>query len=163
MESFNKSIREEVLAHRNFLGRNVQEIHQKIDNTQTDKGFTEEYKSTMKSQTEIMKSTLEAIKKLNEKMNKITNDVSIFDLRIRFFETITMLIRVQTKEEISFYISELNKIITELKELGVWEETREKMVIGLLSDISQNWKEYEYHNIAQIFDQEIKRLYGPSK
>jgi len=163
IESFNSSLRNEVLAHRNFLGRNVKEIHERIDNAQTEKGFNEEYRGTLKTQTDIMKSTLEAIKKLNEKMNKITNDVNVFSLRLNFFETITMLIRVQTKEEINFYISQLNQIIDEMKTRKLWEETREKMAMGLLSDISQNWKEYQYDNLAAIFDAQIKKLYGPSK
>jgi len=163
LESFNSSLREEVLAHRNFLGRNVKEIHKKIDNVQIEGGFTEEYKGTMKTQTEIMRSTLEAIKKLNEKMNNITENVKIFDLRIRFFETLSMLIRVQNEEEINFYLSEVEKIIAEMKSRNMWDQIKENMVLGLLSDISYNWKEYEYEDIAKIFDEEIRKIEGPSK
>jgi hypothetical protein len=68
------------------------------------------------------------------------------------------LVRVDDSKDITSYISELENLISTMKVSNLWDDYREKLTLNLLNDIANNWKKYNYNEIAKIFEDEIEKI-----
>ena len=117
-----------------------------------------EINTTLKAQIEVAKNMLEKIREVNEKVTKLSKAINNFDLKVRFFEILNMLIRMETANDISFYISELEKTISEMKSKNLWDNKKDLLAKNLLEDIAEAWNQYGYDDIVQIFIEGIKKI-----
>jgi len=117
-----------------------------------------EVTGTLKTQTEMIRNVLDKFKDISQKITDLNKDMRSCSLRIRLFEILDMLIRMESREDISFYISELENTVSEMKAMHIWEKSRGKMIGGLLRDLGQNWKEFGYEEIAGLFEGEIGKI-----
>jgi|GEM_PF-2143555 len=112
----------------------------------------------VKNQTNMLNDVVNKMKEINEKLTNLSNNVVSFESRIRFFEVLDGLIRVDNSKDISFYLNELEKLASNMKGAGVWDSNRENLTLNLLRDISENWRRYGYEDVAQLFDNEITKI-----
>ncbi len=117
-----------------------------------------ELSAPLKAQVEMTRGILEKFRGLNEKLSELEKNLSSQEYRIKFFEILNILTRTQKPEEISSLISQLDKIIIEMKENNVWNKGMEELVESLLSEIGENWRRYGYEEVARIFDSEVEKL-----
>jgi len=112
----------------------------------------------VRTQTNMLNNVINKIKDINEKITSVSDNVGSFENRIRFFEILDGLIRVDSSKDINFYLDELEKLATIMKTAGTWDDNRESLTFNLLKDIAENWRKYGYEDIAQLFDNEITKI-----
>jgi hypothetical protein len=71
---------------------------------------------------------------------------------------LNMLMRTENVRDISLYISDLEKTISEMKRHDMWNSRKESLVKDLLKDVSDAWKRYGYKDIAQVFIDGLDRI-----
>jgi hypothetical protein len=106
----------------------------------------------------MLNNVVNKMKEINEKLTNISNNVGSFESRIRFFEVLDGLIRVDNSKDINFYLAELEKLASSMKCAGTWDNNRENLTLNLLRDISENWRKYGYEDVAQLFNKEITKI-----
>ena len=94
-------------------------------------------------------------------MSILSTNTNSFDFRIKFFEILDGLVRVENSKDITFYITNLEDLISSMKVNNLWDANRENLTISLLSEIANNWRKYGYAEIAKIFDDEIEKIKSP--
>ena len=112
----------------------------------------------LKIQTNMLDDVIRKMKEINEKITSMSTNLNSFELRIKFFEILDNLVRIDDSKDISFYIAELEDLVSTMKIANMWDSRREKLTLNLLYDISNNWRKYEYNEIAKIFDDEIEKI-----
>jgi DNA repair exonuclease SbcCD ATPase subunit len=112
----------------------------------------------VRTQTNMLNNVVNKMKEINEKLTNISNNVGSFESRIRFFEVLDGLIRVDNSKDINFYLAELEKLASNMKSAGTWDNNRENLTLNLLRDISENWRKYGYEDVAQLFNKEITKI-----
>ena len=136
-----------LISDTNFI-----ELKNRIDSLESEKLFG--ITGAIKRQTDIMEDVVSKIKETNNKILSI-------EIRIRFFEIMDNLIRMDNSKDISTYLTELENIITGMKSNKMWDSTRENITINLLMDIANNWSKYGYAEIAKMFFNEVERMKAP--
>jgi len=114
----------------------------------------EEIGTTLKTQTEVAKNMLAKLRDVSKKMTELS-------LKMKFFEILNMLMRMEAARDISFYISELEKTVSEMKSKKLWDDKKDLLTKNLLADIGEAWHQYGYDDIAQIFVDGIKKISPP--
>jgi DNA repair exonuclease SbcCD ATPase subunit len=109
---------------------------------------------TLKTQTDVVKNILSKLKDVGKKTSNL-------GLKISFFEILNMIMRVENVRDITFYISELEKIVSEMKSNNLWDDRKESLVKGLLTDVGEAWRQYGYNDIAQVFINGINKIISP--
>lgn len=112
----------------------------------------------VRTQTNMLNEVVNKMKEINDKLTTLSNAVGSFESRIRFFEILDGLIRVDNSKDINFYLAELEKLALSMKSSGLWDNNRQSLTLNLLRDISENWKRYGYEDIAQVLDNEIAKI-----
>jgi tetrahydromethanopterin S-methyltransferase subunit B len=117
----------------------------------------------VKIQTDMLDDVVKKIKDVSDKITKLSTNVNSFDLRIRFFEVMDGLIRVDNSNEITYYLTELEKLISAMRDNKLLEPHKESLIVNILTDISSNWRKYGYNDIATVFDNEIEKIKSNKK
>jgi len=112
----------------------------------------------IKIQTNMLDDMVRKIKEMNDKISKIVGGLNSFEYRIKFFEVLDNLVRVDDSNDITFYINGLEDLISSMKIANMWDNHREKLTLNLLADISTNWRKYGYNEIAKVFEDEIEKI-----
>lgn len=112
----------------------------------------------VKIQTDMLDDVIKKMKEMNDKISSFSTGLSSFELRIRFFEVLDGLVRVDNSKDITFYMSELESLISMMKVNNLWDAHRENLAINLLTDIGNNWRKYGYNEISKVFDDEIEKI-----
>jgi chromosome segregation ATPase len=112
----------------------------------------------IKVQTNMLDDLIKKVKEINDKVASLSITLSSFDSRIRFFEILDSLIRVDSSKDITFYLSQLEDLISSMKVVNAWDGRRESLTLNLLTDIGNNWRKYGYNEVAKVFDDEIERI-----
>jgi len=112
----------------------------------------------VKIQTDMLDDVIKKMKEVKDKVTIISANVTAFDLRIKYFEVLDELIRVDDSKDITFYITELENLISNMKINNVWEVHKKNLTLNLLTDIANNWRKYGYNEIAKVFDDEIEKI-----
>lgn len=112
----------------------------------------------MKSQTSMINSIIDKMKELGDKTAETSAVAISFDSRIKYFEIMDELLRADNPKDVGAYLAELEALIAEMRASGLWNAVREKMTLNLLADIAENWKRYNYNDVAQMFLLEIQRM-----
>jgi DNA repair exonuclease SbcCD ATPase subunit len=112
----------------------------------------------VRTQTNMLNEVVNKMKEINDKLTTLSNAVGSFESRIRFFEILDGLIRMDNSKDINFYLTELEKLALSMKSSGLWDNNRQSLTLNLLRDISENWKKYGYEDIAQVLDNEIAKI-----
>lgn len=115
----------------------------------------------VKIQTDMLDDVIKKMKETNDKIISFSSTINSFELRIRFFEVLDGLVRVDNSRDITFYLTELENLISSMKNSNLWDRQRENLTLNLLTDISTNWKKYGYNEIAKVFDDEIEKIKSP--
>jgi uncharacterized coiled-coil DUF342 family protein len=112
----------------------------------------------VKIQTNMLDDVVRKIKEMNDKISKIVGGLNSFEYRIKFFEVLDSLVRVDDSNDITFYINGLEDLISSMKVVNIWDRHREKLTLNLLADIATNWRKYGYNEIAKVFEDEIEKI-----
>lgn len=112
----------------------------------------------VKIQTDMLDDVIKKMKELNDKILNLSLNLNSFELRIRFFEVLDGLVRIDNSKDITSYITELENLILNMKNKNLWDANRENLTLNLLTDVSSNWRKYGYNEIAKIFDDEIGKI-----
>lgn len=146
IESIDQRMRS-LISDTNFI-----ELKNRIDSLESEKLFG--ITGAVKRQTDIMEDVVSKIK-------EVSNKISSIEIRIRFFEIMDSLIRMDNSKEISTYLSELENLITNMKNNNMWDNTRNNLTMNLLTDIASNWSKYGYAEISKLFLDKIERIKAP--
>ncbi len=112
----------------------------------------------VKIQTNMLDDVVRKIKEMNDKISKIVGGLNSFEYRIKFFEVLDSLVRIDDSNDITFYINGLEDLISSMKVVNIWDRHREKLTLNLLADIATNWRKYGYNEIAKVFEDEIEKI-----
>jgi hypothetical protein len=115
----------------------------------------------VKIQTDMLDDVIKKMKETNDKIISFSSTINSFELRIRFFEVLDGLVRVDNSRDITLYLNELENLISSMKNSNIWGRQRENLTLNLLTDISTNWKKYGYNEIAKVFDDEMEKIKSP--
>ena len=115
----------------------------------------------VKIQTDMLDDVIKKMKEINDKIVSFSSTINSFELRIRFFEVLDGLVRVDNSRDITLYLNELENLISSMKNSNIWGRQRENLTLNLLTDISTNWKKYGYNEIAKVFDDEMEKIKSP--
>lgn len=136
-----------LISDANFI-----ELKNRIDSLESEKLFG--ITGAVKRQTSIIEDVVSKIK-------EVSNKISSIEIRIRFFEIMDSLIRMDNSKEISTYLTELENLITNMKNNNMWDTTRNNLTINLLMDIANNWNKYGYAEISKMFLDEVEKMKAP--
>jgi len=136
-----------LISDTNFI-----ELKNRIDSLESEKLFS--ITGAVKRQTDIIEDVVSKIK-------ETSNKISSIEIRIKFFEIMDSLIRMDNSKEISVYLIELENLITNMKNNNMWDSTRNNLTINLLMDIANNWSKYGYAEIAKMFFNEVEKMKAP--
>jgi chromosome segregation ATPase len=148
----------------NILERKIEEQNRHLDESLKTMGPESKLANiteVVKIQTDMLDDVIKKMKEINDKMTRLSGSLNSFELRIRFFEVLDGLIRVESSKDITFYITELENLILNMKSNNNWDTNRENLTLNLLTDITNNWRKYGYNEIAKIFDDEIEKIKSP--
>ena len=106
---------------------------------------------TIRTQTEVVRNMLSKLKDVSKKITSL-------ELKMNFFEILNMIMRTENVREISLYINELEKTVSEMKKKRLWDSRKESMIKGLLKDVSNAWRDYGYNDIADVFVEGIRKI-----
>ncbi|MFH1473613.1 MAG: hypothetical protein ABIE55_01845 [Candidatus Aenigmatarchaeota archaeon] len=123
------------------------------DKIQTLEG--EEIGITLKTQTEVVRNMLSKLKEVSKKLSRN-------EMKINFFEILNMIMRTENVRDITFLMSELDKTVSEMKIMELWDSMKESLVKGLLMDVSDAWRDYGYNDIADVFAEGLNKIVGSS-
>lgn len=112
----------------------------------------------VKIQTSMLDDVIKKVKEINDKITALTLSINAFDLRIKYFEILDGLIRLESSKDIMNYLNELENLVSNMKVSNLWDINRENLTLNLLTDIANNWRKYGYEEIAKIFDDEIEKI-----
>ncbi|MEM5778121.1 MAG: hypothetical protein QXK49_00615 [Candidatus Aenigmatarchaeota archaeon] len=145
----------------NILERKIEENKKHLD--ETIKSTLSDSKianvtEVVKIQTDMLDDVIKKVKEINDKLSALTLSINSFDLRIKYFEIIDGLIRVESSKDIMNYLNDLENLVSNMKVNNLWDVNRENLTLNLLTDIANNWRKYGYNEIAKIFDDEIEKI-----
>jgi chromosome segregation ATPase len=112
---------------------------------------SEDIALTIRTQTEVVRNMLSKLKDVSKKITSL-------EMKMNFFEILNMIMRTENVREISLYIEELEKTVSDMKEKKLWDSRKESMVKGLLKDVSDAWRDYGYNDIADVFVEGIRKI-----
>lgn len=145
----------------NILERKIEENKKYVDESLKNVSSEEKIKNVarvVKIQTDMLDDLIKKVKEMNDKIANSSTNLNAFEQRIKFFEVMDGLVRVDNSKDITSYISELENLISTMKVSNLWDDYREKLTLNLLNDIANNWKKYDYNEIAKIFEDEIEKI-----
>jgi chromosome segregation ATPase len=145
----------------NILERKIEENKKYVDESLKNVSSEEKIKNVarvVKIQTDMLDDLIKKVKEMNDKIVNSSTNLNAFEQRIKFFEVMDGLVRVDNSKDITSYISELENLISTMKVSNLWDDYREKLTLNLLNDITNNWKKYNYNEIAKIFEDEIEKI-----
>jgi hypothetical protein len=145
----------------NILERKIEENKKYVDASLKNVSSEEKIKNVaqvVKIQTDMLDDLIKKVKEMNDKIVNSSTNLNAFEQRIKFFEVMDGLVRVDNSKDITSYISELENLISTMKVSNLWDDYREKLTLNLLNDIANNWKKYDYNEIAKIFEDEIEKI-----
>jgi chromosome segregation ATPase len=150
----NKSIivDRELAEQKNYINSSFATMDETIKNISSEKILN--ITDAVKTQTGIIEDMLKKITSISDTLNS-------YELRIRFFEILDNLVRMESSQDISSQITELENLINNMKNNNLWNKTRENLIKNLLVDIANNWRKYGYADIAKLFDDEIEKIRAP--
>lgn len=148
----------------NSLERRVEEERKHIDESlKTVESGTKltDITEIIRIQTDMLDDVIKKIKEINDKIPGLSANLNSFDLRIKFFEILDGLIRIDNSKDIALFITELENLILNMKNSNLWNARKENLTLNLLTDIANNWRRYGYNEVAKIFDGEIEKIKSP--
>jgi DNA repair exonuclease SbcCD ATPase subunit len=107
---------------------------------------------------EMLKTQNGMINDVVNKIKEMGSNLGYFDLRIRFFEVLDGLIRVDNYNEVKNYLVELETLVVNMKKSNLWNPRRQSLALNLLNDIAENWRKYGYEDVSKEFFLEIDRI-----
>jgi len=148
----------------NILERKLEDQSKRIDESlksmESDSKLAD-VTQVVKMQTDMLDDVIKKIKELNDKTASLSTGLNSFELRIKFFEVLDNLVRVDNSNDINYYLTELEDLILSMKGNNIWDSHREDLTLSLLTDIAENWRKYGYNEIARVFDEEIGKIKSP--
>jgi len=101
---------------------------------------------------EDVEAVTERVERLEKKITELSHEVDISMLKEELSEILLITAGLDDIEKISFYLKEILSLIHKMKEKNIWTNEDKDLVITMLKDIAENWKEYGELEIAKLFD-----------
>jgi chromosome segregation ATPase len=114
------------------------------------------------TQTEIVGDILLKLKEVNRRLMDAKVNLTDYENRTRFFEIMNIIVRTRNIDDISLYLSELEKLMSKLKLDKLWTEEKQYLTENLLMELSENWNEAGRDDIAKLFKIFLDRMRTPS-
>ncbi|OGI11699.1 hypothetical protein A3K64_00165 [Candidatus Micrarchaeota archaeon RBG_16_36_9] len=111
----------------------------------------------LEAKTEIINDNETMI--INKKVEKLESDVSELSGKVDtsvfkedLFEILLIIAGLKDIEKVSFYLREILNIIHKMKEKKIWTNEDKDLVVVMLNNIANNWRDFNEEDIAKLFD-----------
>jgi len=102
---------------------------------------------------EDIETVTEKVERLEKKITELSHEVDVSTLKEELSEILLITAGLYNIEKISFYLKEILSLIHKMKEKNIWTKEDKDLVITMLKDIAENWREYGELEIAKLFDE----------
>ncbi len=109
-------------------------------------------------QTGIVNDILTKLKEVNMRLMKTRVNLTDYENRTRFFEILNIIVRIRNLDEISNYLSGLERLVVKMKLDKLWDREKQDLTENLLVELSENWHEFGRDDISKAFKDFLERI-----